>query len=153
MNPPTQFNASHQTTSFSCGQTIQFVHVVRREVVQASYNMLEDLLVKTGVGTQLGAGTTVPGRSPNPSHCGTTIVETLASRSEYSLPTIRQGVAESLEQFGGLEVGSNLFAGINVPLSQEAEANIQSSGIDGSLTLPQVIEKPQVKLKSRKKTY
>ena len=89
-----------------------------------------DLLVKTGVGIKLGAGTAVAGSSPYPSNYRSTIVGTLASRSHYSLPKFRKVVAESQEQFGGLEMG-NKVAGIDVPLTQEAEGNAQSSGIMG----------------------
>ena len=46
MNPPTNLDPSHATTSFSADQMIQFARAVGLEVSLASYSMPEDLLLK-----------------------------------------------------------------------------------------------------------
>ena len=48
-NPPTHLDATHQTTSFSADQMIQFARAVGLEVSLASFGMLEDLLLKTNL--------------------------------------------------------------------------------------------------------
>ena len=62
-------------------------------------------------------------------------MEFLASCSQYSPPTFREGIKVSTEEFGSLATSESLFAWIDVPLSQETIGNTQSSGTDGSLTL------------------
>ena len=65
--------------NLSSGQTIKIARAVRLEVALASYILLENLLLKTGVRTFLGTGPTVAGRSHYPCQCGSTVVESLAS--------------------------------------------------------------------------
>ena len=56
-NPPTHLDATHQTTSFSADQMIQFARAVGLEVSLASFGMLEDLLLKAYLfGTRGGGG-------------------------------------------------------------------------------------------------
>ena len=72
LNPPTQLDRSHQTTSFSVDQMIQVARAVGLEVCSVSYGMLEDLLLKERV---VGDGPPVAlrhslGRSPIPGVAG-----------------------------------------------------------------------------------
>ena len=90
LNPPAHFDVSHATTSFSADQMIQFARAVGLEVSLASYNMLEDLLLKAtgGSGGHLVTSRYPAGRSPFPSVTGSSMGDSVASRSAYSLPTI-----------------------------------------------------------------
>ena len=148
LNPPTRLDPAHQTTSLTSSQMIQFVRAVGIEVALALYGMSEDLLVKSGVGTRVGAGLAIGGRLLYPIQVGLTVVESLASALQYSLPTIRKAVTESNEHFGRLETDKNLFAGNDMPLSQEVSGNTQSNGTESSLTLQQTMKKSQAEAKS-----
>ena len=88
-----------------------------------------------------GAGPTAGGRAPYPNQCGFTVVESSVSSSQYSLPTIEESVEEPTEQFGGLATCIKLCAGMEVLLPRETTGNTQSSGMDGSLTLQEIIDK------------
>ena len=55
-NPPTHLDATHQTTSFSADQMIQFARAVGLEVSLASFGMLEDLLLKANLIWRRGGG-------------------------------------------------------------------------------------------------
>ena len=66
------------------------------EVALASYGKLEDLLVKSGVGIPVGTGPVVEGSSPHPCQCSSTVVESLASQSQYSLPAIRPSLIQQM---------------------------------------------------------
>ena len=55
-NLPTHLDATHQTTSFSADQMIQFARAVGLEVSLASFGMLEDLLLKTNLIGRGGGG-------------------------------------------------------------------------------------------------
>ena len=90
LNPPTHLDPSHQTTSFSADQMIQFARAVRLEVSLASYGMLEDMLVKArvGGGVQPAGSRHSIGRSPFPSVAGSSWGDSIASRTNYSLPTV-----------------------------------------------------------------
>ena len=92
MNPPTHLDPSHPTTSFSADQMIQFARAVGLEVSLASYSMLEDLLLKAREGSRAPAMTSryTAGRSPFPSVAGSSMGDSVASRSVYSLPTITE---------------------------------------------------------------
>ena len=48
-NFPTHLDATHQTTSFSADQMIQFAKAVGLQVSLASFGMLEDLLLKANL--------------------------------------------------------------------------------------------------------
>ena len=90
LNPPTHFDPSLATTSFSADQMIQFARAVGLDVSLASYSMLEDLLLKAR-GRSGGYPETsryLSGRSPFPSVAGSSMGDRVASRSAYSLPTI-----------------------------------------------------------------
>ena len=89
-NPPTHLDATHQTTSFSAHQMIQFARTVGSEVSLASSGMLEDLLLKrnlTGRGSGRGMASS---RSVFSSRAGTSVRDSGASQSVYSLPTITE---------------------------------------------------------------
>ena len=92
LNPPTYLDPSHPTTSFSADQMIQFARAVGLEVSLASYSMLEDLLLKSrrGGGDCAGTSRCSAGKSPFPSVAGSSVGDSVASRSFYSLPTITE---------------------------------------------------------------
>ena len=92
LNPPTHLDPSHPTTSFSADQMIQFARAVGLEVSLASYGMLEDLLLKArigGVGPAVGSRHSV-GKSPFPSVAVSSWGDSVASRTNYSLPTVTE---------------------------------------------------------------
>ena len=105
LNPPTYLDPNHPTTSFSADQMIQFARAVGLEVSLASYSMLEDLLLKArkGSGDHFGTARYTAGRSPFPSVAGSTIGDSVASRSVYSMPTITE------------DGGANVIASGDVP--------------------------------------
>ena len=92
LNLPTRLDPSHPTTSFSVDQMIQFARAVLLEVSLASYGMLEDLLLKArgGGGFQSVGSRHSIGRSPFPSVAGSSWGDSIASRTNYSLPTITE---------------------------------------------------------------
>ena len=92
LNPPTHLDPSHPTTSFSAGQMIQFARAVGLEVSLASYGMLADLLLKARVGggvQPVGSRNSI-GRSPFPSVAGSSWGDSIASKTNYSLPTVTE---------------------------------------------------------------
>ena len=92
LNPPTHLDPSHPTTSFSADQRIQVARAVGLEVSLASYGMLEDLLLKARVGggvQPVGSRHSI-GRSPFPSVAGSSWGDSIASRTNYSLPTVTE---------------------------------------------------------------
>ena len=92
MNPPTHLDASYATTSFSADQMIQFARAVGLEVSLKSYSMLKDLLLKprSGSGVYHMTSRYPAGRSPFPSVAGSSIGDSVASLSAFSLPTITE---------------------------------------------------------------
>ena len=92
LNPPTHLDPSHPTTSFSADQMIQFARAVGLEVSLASYGMLEDMLLKARVGggvQPVGSSNSI-GRSPFPSVAGSSWGDSIASKTNYSLPTVTE---------------------------------------------------------------
>ena len=89
-NPPTHLNAAHQTTSFSADQMIQFARIVGLEVSLASIWMLEDLLLKANLVGRRGGGGRASSKSAFSSCSGTSVRDSVASRSVYSLPSITE---------------------------------------------------------------
>ena len=71
---------------------IQLARAVGLEVSLASYSMLEDLLLKSrrGSGDCLGTSRYPTGKSPFPSDAGSSMGDSVASRSFYSLPTVTE---------------------------------------------------------------
>ena len=92
MNPPTHLDPSHATTSLSADQMIQFARVVGLEVSLASYSMLEDLLLKASGGSGCCPVTSrfPAASSPFPSVAGSSLGDSVTSRSAHSLPTITE---------------------------------------------------------------
>ena len=92
LNPPTYLDPSHPTTGFSADQMIQFARAVGLEVSLASYSMLEDLLLKSrrGSGDCFGTSPYPAGKLLFPSVAGSSMGDSVASRSFYSLPTLTE---------------------------------------------------------------
>ena len=92
LNPPTHLDPSHPTTSFSADQVIQFARAVGLEVSLASYGMLENLILKArgGGGVQPVGSRHSIGRSPFPIFAGYSWGDSIASRTNYSLPTVTE---------------------------------------------------------------
>ena len=101
LNTPTRLDPSQQT-SLGFGQIVQFPPSVVLDVALAFFGMLEDLLMKYAKVNPAGAGSAGERRSPYLSQNGSTVVECLASKSHYILPTTGEDVLDSHEQFGGL---------------------------------------------------
>ena len=69
---------------------IQFARVIGLEVSLATFGMLEDVLLKIGKKNGRNVGEKGSGRSVSLSRSGSTVMESAASRSFYSLPTITE---------------------------------------------------------------
>ena len=69
---------------------IQFARAVGLEVSLASFGMLEDLLLKANLVGRGGGGGRTSSTSAFSSCAGTSIGDSVASRSVYSLPTISE---------------------------------------------------------------
>ena len=89
-NPPVQLDPHEQLTGMSSDQMIQFAKTVGLEVSSATFGMLEDVLLKIGEKTGRNVGEKGSGRSVSLSRSGSTVMESVASRSFYSLPTITE---------------------------------------------------------------
>ena len=139
LNAPNLLDPSHATTSFSANQMTQFARAVGLEVSLACYSMLEDLLLKArgGSGGHLVTSRYPAGRSPFPSVAGSSMGDSVASRSVYSLPTITE------------TAGTDVIVGRNVDeepcSSRQADArlamgieSIERPGTDSLKTLQQI---------------
>ena len=89
-NPPVQLDPHQQVTGMSSDQMIQFARAIGLEVSSATFGMLEDVLLKIGGKTGRNAGEKGSGQSASFSRSGSTVMESVASRSFYSLPTITE---------------------------------------------------------------
>ena len=89
-NPPVQLDPHHKLNGLSSDQMIQFARAVGLGVSLATFGMLEDVLLKIGTKTGRNLGEKGSGRSVSLSRSGSTVMENVASRSFYSLPTITQ---------------------------------------------------------------
>ena len=89
-NPPVQLDRHQQVTGMSSDQMIQFARAVGLEVSLATFGMLEDVLLKIGGKSGRNVGEKGGGRSVSLSRSGSTVMESVASRSFYSLPTITE---------------------------------------------------------------
>ena len=67
---------------------IQFARAIGLEVSLATLGMLEDMLLEIGGKTERNVGDKGKGQSRSFSRAGSTVFESVASRSFYSLPTI-----------------------------------------------------------------
>ena len=86
-NPPVQLDPHQQVTGMSSDQMIQFARAVGLEVSLATFGMLEDVHLKIGGKTGRNVGDRGSGQSASLSRSGSTVMESVASRSFYSLPT------------------------------------------------------------------
>ena len=89
-NPPVQLDPHQQLTGLSSDQMIQFARAIGLEVSLATFGMLEDVLLKIGGKTGRNVGEKGSGQSVSLSRSGSTVMESVASRSFYSLPTITE---------------------------------------------------------------
>ena len=89
-NPPVQLDPHQHLTAMSSDQMIQFARAIGLEVCLATFGMLEDVLLKIGKNTGRNVGEKGSGRSVSLSRSGSTVMESVASRSFYSLPTITE---------------------------------------------------------------
>ena len=98
-NPPVQLDPHQQLTGLSSDQMIQFARAVGLEVSLATFGMLEDVLLKIGGKPGKNVGERGSGRSASRSGSGSTVVDSVASRSFYSLPTITESLdSDQLQQ-------------------------------------------------------
>ena len=89
-NPPVQLDPHQQLTGLSSDQMIQFARAVGLEVSLATLGMLEDVLLKIGGKTGRNVSGKGSEQSALRSRSGSTVMESVASRSFYSLPTITE---------------------------------------------------------------
>ena len=89
-NPPVQLDPHQQVTGMSSDQMIQFARAVGLEVSSATFGMLEDVLLKIGGMSGRSVGEKGSGQPASLSRSGSTVIESVASRSFYSLPTIKE---------------------------------------------------------------
>ena len=89
-NPPVQLDPHQQLTELSSDQMIQFARAIGLEVSLATFGMLEDVLLEIGKKTGRNVGEKGIGRSVSLSRSGSTVMESVPSRSFYSLPTITE---------------------------------------------------------------
>ena len=89
-NPPAQLDPYQQLTEMSSDQTIQFARAIELEVSLATFGMLEDVLLKTDGKAGRNDGDKGSGQSASLSRAVSTVMESVASRSFYSLLTITE---------------------------------------------------------------
>ena len=89
-NPPVKLDPHQQLTGLCSDQMIQFAKAIGLEVSLATFGMLEDVLLKIGKKTGRNVGEKGSGRSVSLCRSGSTVMESVASRSFYSLPTITE---------------------------------------------------------------
>ena len=76
----------------SSDQMIQFARAVGLEVSLATFGMLEDVLLKIGGKSGRSVGEKGSGQSASIGMSGSTVMDSVASRSFYSLPTITESI-------------------------------------------------------------
>ena len=81
---------TQRTTSFSADQMVQFARAAGLEVSLASFGVLEDLLLKANLIGRDGGGGKTSSRSALSSRAGTSVGDSVASRSVFSLPTVTE---------------------------------------------------------------
>ena len=89
-NPPVQLDPHQQLTGMSSDQMIQFARAVGLEVSLATFGMLEDVLLTIGGKAGRNVGGKGSEQSALHSRSGSTVMESVDSRSFYSLPTITE---------------------------------------------------------------
>ena len=134
-NPPTHLDAAHQTTTLSADQMIQFARAVGLEVSLASFGILEDLLLKANPIGRCGGGGRESSKSAFSSCAGTSVGDSVASRSVYSLPTITESTGSEQVTIGSQEPCSSRRADAafpGVPIVHD------KSGTDSLKTLKEI---------------
>ena len=86
-NPPAQLDPHQQLTEMSSDQMIQFARAIGLEVSLATLGMLEDVLLKIDGKAGRNDVDKGSGQSASFSRAGSTVMESVASRSFYSLLT------------------------------------------------------------------
>ena len=89
-NPPVQLDPHQQLTGMSSDQMIHIVGAIGLEVSLTILGMLEDVLLKPGRKTRKNIGDKGSRQLSLFSCAGSTVIESVASRSFYSLPTITE---------------------------------------------------------------
>ena len=89
-NPPVQLDPHQQLTVLSSDQMVQFARAIGLEVSLATFGMSEDVLLKNGEKAGRNVSEKDSGQSASLSRAGSTVVESVASRSFYSLHTITE---------------------------------------------------------------
>ena len=87
-NPPVQLDPHQQVTGMSSDQKIQFARAVGLEVSLATFGMLEDVLFKIGGKSGRSVGEKGSGQHASLGRSGSTVIESVASRSFCSFPII-----------------------------------------------------------------
>ena len=80
-NPPVQLDPHQQVTGMSSDRMIHFARAVGLEVSSATFGMLEDVLLKIGGKTGRNVSERGSGQSVSHSRSGSTVKESVASRS------------------------------------------------------------------------
>ena len=149
LNPPTHLDPSHPTTSFSADQMIQFARALGLEVSLASYELLEDLLLKAtgGGGFQSVGSRHFIGRSPFPSVAGSSWGDSITSRTNYSLPTITE--TEVCNVLGGGEVLQEPCSSKQADARLAANVGGEKPGSDSLKTLQEIKRSEKKKRQSK----
>ena len=100
-NPPVQLDPHQHLTGMSSDQMIQFARAIGLEDSLATFGVLEDVLLKVGGKTGRSVGERGSGQSASLGRSVSTVVESMASRPFYSLPTITESF-DSDHLVGGL---------------------------------------------------
>ena len=149
MNPAAHLDPTHPTTSLSADQMIQFARAVGLEVSLASYSMLEDLLLKARGGSEAHPLTSryTVGRSPFPSVVRSSMGDSVASRSVYSLPTITETEGTNVIVDGDVVEEPCSSRQADAPLALGTES-VERPGTDSLKTLQQIKSSQMKKKKS-----
>ena len=141
LNPLIHLDLSHPTTSFSADQMIQFERAVGLEVSLASYGKLGDLLLKARVG---GGGGDQPvalryslGKSLFPSVSGSSWGDSVASRTNYLLPTVTKTDASNVVVVEGSLQEACYIKQADAPLVAR-HASSEKPGPDSFKTLQEI---------------
>ena len=89
-NPPVQLDPHQRVTGMSSDQMIQFARAAGLEVSLATFGMLEDVFLKIVGKSGRGVGEKGSGRSASLGRSGSTVMESVASRTFCHLPTITE---------------------------------------------------------------
>ena len=89
-NPPVQLHPHQRLTGMSSDQVIQFARAVGIGVSLVTFGMLEDVLLKIGGKTERIVGDKGSGQSRSFSRSGSTVMESIDSRSFFPLPAITE---------------------------------------------------------------